>query len=75
VELPFVGRGAELTTSERVLVKANLIMEVLRDIELGVLVSAAFDPPPVDRDLGVGQHYAWQVPVYKGLLRSTLRQS
>jgi len=74
VDYLYHGEEPELTTLERVLAKANLVMEVPRDIELGVHVGAAFDPPLVDRDLGVGQYYAWQVPIYRELVREALRQ-
>jgi len=75
VDYLYHGEEPELITLEEVLARANLVMDVPRDLELGVHVDAAFDPPPVDRDLGVGQYYAWQVPVYRDLLRGALREA
>jgi len=55
------GEEVELLKLERILVRANLLMELPRGIELGgePLVDSPFEPPPIDRELGIGEDYAW----------------
>jgi len=55
-----------------VLMRYNLVMDVLRGLELGRELGA--EPPPVDRELGIGEDYAWQMPIYRELVREALRQ-
>ncbi len=70
----YIGHGEEARPLDvkELLVKANLIMELPRGVELGATVGSPFDPPPIDREMGMGG-YAWQVPAYKELLRRALR--
>jgi len=56
-------------------VKFNLVMELPKGLELGNEVDSPFEPPPVDKELGVGEYYAWQVPVYRELLAEALAVS
>jgi len=55
-----------------VLIRHNLVMDVLRGLELGRELGA--EPPPADRELGIGEDYAWQMPIYRELVREALRQ-
>ncbi|HWQ18074.1 MAG TPA: ATP-binding protein [Sulfolobales archaeon] len=46
----------------RLLVEKNLIMELPRGLALGNT------DPPVNSELGIGENWAWQVPVYRDLV-------
>ena len=69
-----LGEEPELLELADLLIRYNLVMELPRDLELGNEVDSSFEPPPVDRELGVGKYYAWQVPVYKELFARALAE-
>ncbi len=48
------------------LIRYNLAMPLLRGAGLGM-------EPPVDMELGIGRYYAWQMPIYRELLKDALR--
>ena len=52
----YIGHGEEARPLDvkELLVKANLIMELPRGVELGATVGSPFDPPPIDREMGMG---------------------
>jgi len=68
-DVDYLRRDWEL---RNVLMCYNLVMDVLRGLELGRELGA--EPPPVDRELGIGEDYAWQMPIYRELVREALRQ-
>jgi len=69
-----LGEEPELHELADLLIRYNLVMELPRGLELGNEVDTPFEPPPIDRELGVGKHYAWQVPVYRELFAEALAE-
>ena len=69
-----LGEEPELHELADLLIRYNLVMELPRDLELGNEVDTPFEPPPIDRELGVGKHYAWQVPIYRELFAKALAE-
>lgn len=65
-----------LVRVERMLMRANLMMDAPRGIELGAHApgNASVDGPPVDKELGIGRVFAWQVLIYRDLLMELLRE-
>ncbi|ABO08722.1 hypothetical protein Pcal_1298 [Pyrobaculum calidifontis JCM 11548] len=76
VDYLYLGEERGLGDLRELLIKENLVMDLPRGIPLGgeSIVKSPFEPPPIDKDLGVGQYYAWQMPAYKELLRKALAE-
>jgi len=76
VDYLYHGEERGLGDLRELLIKENLVMDLPRGIPLGgeSIVKSPFEPPPIDKDLGVGQYYAWQIPAYKELLRKALTE-
>jgi len=76
VDYLHLGEERGLGDLRELLIRENLVMDLPRGIPLGgeSIVKSPFEPPPIDKDLGVGQHYAWQMPAYKELLRRALAE-
>jgi len=69
-----LGEEPELHELANLLIRFNLVIELPRGLELGNEVDTPFEPPPIDRELGVGKHYAWQVPIYRELFAKALAE-
>jgi len=76
VDYLHLGEERGLGDLRELLIRENLVMDLPRGIPLGgeSIVNSPFEPPPIDKDLGVGQYYAWQMPAYKELLRRALAE-